>query len=375
MRRAAVLATPLLLLAACTSSGGFRTTPPSPPPTAPQSAPSTPLPSPSDSTLTGKGAKIGLILPDASSRWRTAEHAALQSACAAANLDCVIEDAGGSAPAMASIAADMQASGVRILVLVPLDRRSTAAVERTARSNGVLTVEYDRHVPNGSAAAFVRPDTRETGRLIGDGVTACRPAGDPTGGVPYLRVDAPAKRVGVAAQQAATRRIVRQTPGWQLIAAVPAHDGPTARAAVGPLLRNFVGVRAVLAPSDGTAAGVIAALAAQHRAGDVAVSGNGATVVGLQHVLAGTQCFTVYHPPAAGAAALAKVLVRLVNYRPVNTAGSLPAAGGRRTALVQYSGAQIVTRDDVKAVIDSGYVRRGDVCSGAYAARCAAAGI
>jgi D-xylose transport system substrate-binding protein len=42
---------------------------------------------------------------------------------------------------------------------------------------------------------------------------------------------------------------------------------------------------------------------------------------------------------------------------------------------VQYGGARIVTKDGVKAVVDSGYVRREDVCTGAYAARCTAAGI
>jgi D-xylose transport system substrate-binding protein len=154
-----------------------------------------------------------------------------------------------------------------------------------------------------------------------------------------------------------------------------AHDAPSARAAVRPMLRNFTGLRAVLTPSDGTAAGAIAALTARHRAGDVAVTGNGATVVGLQHVLAGTQCFTVYHPPAPGARALVKTLLRLVTFRPVNTARTLPAANGHRTALVQYGGARIVRRSNVKDVIDSGYVRREDVCTGVYAARCTAAGI
>jgi D-xylose transport system substrate-binding protein len=105
------------------------------------------------------------------------------------------------------------------------------------------------------------------------------------------------------------------------------------------------------------------------------VSGNGATVLGLQHVLAGTQCFTIYHPPAVGAQALAATLVRLVNFQPVVGDRTVPAARGRRTRVVEYGGAQIIGKADVKSVIDAGFADRAAVCTIALAADCAAAGV
>jgi D-xylose transport system substrate-binding protein len=318
-------------------------------------------------------AKIGLILPDLSSRWRGGELTALQASCIAAHLDCVVENARGSAAAMATIADQLVTSGIRILVLVPIDAKSAATIERDARRNGVLTVEYDHHVPGGSAAAFVRPDTAATGRLLGEGLTHCPQVAQ--GAVAYARIDAPTTRVGAAVQRNAYSRVLDRTPGWSLAAAGTAGDAASARAATASILRNFSGVQAVLATSDSTAAGVISALAARHRAGQVAVSGNGATVLGLQQVLAGTQCFTIYHPPVIGAKALAATMVRLTHFQRVVSSRSVAAAHGRRTPVVEYGGAQLVTPTRVKAIIAAGYARRSDVCTAQYAAACTAAGI
>jgi D-xylose transport system substrate-binding protein len=318
-------------------------------------------------------AKIGLILPDLSSRWRGGELTALQAACIAAHLDCVIENAQGSAAAMATLADQLVTSGIRILVLVPIDPKSAATIERDVRRKGVLTVEYDHHVPGGSAAAFIRPDTAETGRLLGEGLTQCPQVAQ--GAVAYARIDAPTTRVGAAVQRNAYSRVLDRTPGWSLAAAGTASDAASARTAAGSILRNFSGVQAVLATSDSTAAGVISALDARHRAGQVAVSGNGATVLGLQQVLAGTQCFTIYHPPVIGAKALAATLVRLVHFKHLVSPRSVAAAHGHRTPVIEYGGAQLVTRSRVKAIIAAGYAQRGDVCTAQYAAACTAHGI
>lgn len=376
MRTAALVAAAALLLAGCTSSPAG---PPSPSPSPsrsrsrPAPPPVTPSPASTPSLLNGMDTKIGVILPDRSPRWRTGEPAALHAACVATHLDCVFANARGSATAMASIADQLISSGVRILVLVPVDGPSAATVERDARRNGVLTVEYDQHAPHGAAAAFVRPDTAQTGRLLGEGLTHCPQVAH--GAVPYVRIDAPANRVGAATQGAAYRRVLERTPGWSLAVARTAGATGSARAVMAPVLHEFAGVRAVLATSDSTAAGVIAALRARHRARRVAVSGNGATVFGLQHVLAGTQCFTIYHPPAVGAKALTATLLRLVHFQHIVSSQSVPAAGGRRTPVVLYGGAQLVTRNRVKAVIAAGYASRADVCTPAYAAACRAAGI
>ena len=371
--RTAAAAAILLLLTACTSSSGARPQPsrsrslPGPVP------PGTPAPTGTPSVPDGKGAKIGVILPDHSARWSHGEQTALRDACTAARLDCVIENAGGSPAEMASLAANMQTAGVRILVLVPIDAHFAGAIERTARRAGVLTVEYDQHVMHGSAAALVRPDTSDTGRLLARGLIRARRSR-----TARCRTSASMRR---SAGSAARRRA---PPTGACCARRPVGRSPRRRRRGRPDRARSGGtdpaqlLRSARGPGHQRQHRVRrhhgAHRAAAGRVG-VAVSGNGATVLGLQHVLAGTQCFTIYHPPAVGAQALAATLVQLVNFQPVVGHHTVPAAKGRRTPVVEYGGGQIIKKADVKSVIDAGFADRAAVCTIAYAADCAAAGV
>ena len=66
-------------------------------------------------TVDGKGAKVGIILPDTTSspRWITADPTALKQQCKKYNLDCDIQNAGGSASKMQTIAQQMTATRSR----------------------------------------------------------------------------------------------------------------------------------------------------------------------------------------------------------------------------------------------------------------------
>ena len=66
----------------------------------------------SGGAIDGKGAKVGIILPDTTSspRWVTADPEALKANCEKLNLDCNIQNAGGSASKMQTIARQMTSS-------------------------------------------------------------------------------------------------------------------------------------------------------------------------------------------------------------------------------------------------------------------------
>jgi D-xylose transport system substrate-binding protein len=98
-----------LALAACSSSGGGGGGTSNPP--ANSNPASTPVSTPSSSSsgggaIDGKGAKVGIILPDTTSspRWVTADPTALKAACTTYNLSCDIQNADGSASKMKTIA-------------------------------------------------------------------------------------------------------------------------------------------------------------------------------------------------------------------------------------------------------------------------------
>src|SRR4051812_14550400 len=90
-------------------------------------------------TIDGKGAKVGIILPDTTSspRWVTADPTALKADCAKYNLDCNIQNAGGSASKMQTIARQMEADKIKVLMIVNLDPASGAKIEQEAAKNGV----------------------------------------------------------------------------------------------------------------------------------------------------------------------------------------------------------------------------------------------
>ena len=69
----------------------------------------------------------------------------------------------------------------------------------------------------------------------------------------------------------------------------------------------------VYAANDGLAGSVISILEKNERAGQVPVTGQDATVEGLQNILAGTQCMTVYKSAKEEAGALAEAAIALAN--------------------------------------------------------------
>src|SRR5256885_8145527 len=96
-----------LVLSACASSKKKTNT--SAPPggnTSAPSAPSSPSSSSSGGALDGKGAKVGIILPDtkSSQRWAGADRIALTAACKRDNLNCNIQNAQGNPTTMKTIA-------------------------------------------------------------------------------------------------------------------------------------------------------------------------------------------------------------------------------------------------------------------------------
>ena len=134
-------------------------------------------------------------------------------------------------------------------------------------------------------------------------------------------------------------------------------------------------VDGVLAANDGLGGSVISVLEENGLAGQVPVTGQDATVEGLQNVLAGTQCMTVYKSAKLEAGALADAAIALVNGEEAETTGTTEdATGGRDVPSILLTPVSI-TKDNVKDVIDDGGQSAADVCAGDYAAACTEAGI
>jgi len=329
-----------------------------------------------DSGSSSAEGKVGVILPDTESsvRWESSDRPALEAAFKEAGVEYDIQNAEGDAEKMTTIADGMIADGVTVLAIVNLDSESGAAIEEKAASQGVKTIDYDRLTLGGSADYYVSFDNSKVGALQGQGLADC--LGDKDANIVYLNgspTDNNATLFAAGAHEVLDAISTYTIVGEQ---AVPDWDNEQAVTIFEQLYTQADGkVDGVLAANDGLGGAAISVLEENGLAGQVPVTGQDATVEGLQNVLAGTQCMTVYKSAKLEAGALADAAIALVNGEEAETTGTTEdATGGRDVPSILLDPVSI-TKDNVKDVIDDGGQSAADVCAGDYAAACTEAGI
>ncbi len=134
-------------------------------------------------------------------------------------------------------------------------------------------------------------------------------------------------------------------------------------------------IQGVLAANDGLAGAVINVLKKKKLNGKVPVTGQDATVEGLQNILAGDQCMTVYKeikPEAQEAASLAIKLFR--GEKPKTKDQQKDVESGAYVPFVKLT-PQAITKANLDVPIKAGFVDRKSVCKGKFEALCEDAGI
>ncbi len=319
--------------------------------------------------------KIGVILPDTESsvRWETADRPELTAAFKEAGVDYDIQNAQGDADKMAQIADSMIASGVTVLAIVNLDNASGAAIEQKAKEQGVATIDYDRLTLGGSAEYYVSFDNVKVGELQGQGLATC--LGDKKANIVYL--DGSPDDSNATSFSNGAHSVLDKITNYKKVAeqAVPKWDNKQAGVIFEQMYTQQKGkIDGVLAANDGLGGAAISILDKNQLAGKVPVTGQDATVEGLQNVLAGTQCMTVYKSAKLEAGALSKLAIGLAKGEKGETNGTVKDAEGGRDVPSVLLDPVSITKDNVKAVIDDGGQTAADVCKG-FEKQCSAAGI
>jgi D-xylose transport system substrate-binding protein len=120
-------------------------------------------------------------------------------------------------------------------------------------------------------------------------------------------------------------------------------------------------VDAVLAPNDGTAGGCIQALAAQHLAGKVPITGQDAELAGAIRVVQGTQSMTVFKDTRALAKKAIEMAEDLANGKAIDTQGKVVNNNKKDVPSVLLTPV-IVTKDNLdQTLIASGYLKKEQV--------------
>jgi D-xylose transport system substrate-binding protein len=320
--------------------------------------------------------KVGVILPDTESsvRWETADEPLLSQAFEDAGIAYDIQNAEGDAERMATIAEQMITGGVTVLAIVNLDSASGARIEKDAEAQGVQTIDYDRLTLGGVADYYVSFDNVEVGRLQGEGLKQC--LGDRAANIAFLNGSPDDNNATLFSQGA--HEVLDPVGGYTKVAeqAVPDWDNAEAATIFEQMYtQNNGNIDGVLAANDGLGNAAVSILERQGRAGDVPVTGQDATLEGLQNILAGKQCMTVYKPIAAEADALAETAIALINGEKPNTTGTVTdPEGGREVPSVLLQPVSIF-RDNVNRVVEDDFVSTQDLCKGQFEAECNEVGI
>jgi len=325
---------------------------------------------------------IGVILPDSATsvRWETADRRFLQAAFEAAGVDYDIQNAQGDRTQFQTIADQMLTSGVNVLMIVNLDSGTGQAVLDKATTQGVATIDYDRLTLGGDAAYYVSFDNVRVGQLQGEGLVQCladQGVEEPV--VAYLN-GAPTDNNATLFKEGYDSVLAPMFESGEYQKGpdqdVPEWDNTQAGTIFEQMMTQTDNeVDGVLAANDGLGNAAISVLRRLGLNGSIPVTGQDATVGGLQNILAGDQCMTVYKAVEQEANAAADLAIALANGEQPDTGQSdTDPESGREVPAVLLE-PQSIFQDNVKDVVDDGYVSAEELCDGDFAALCADAGI
>jgi len=335
----------------------------------------------------GKGS-VAAILPDTVSSARYTEFDApyLAQAFALAGLSASqysVVNAQGSDSTQLSDAQEAITKGASVLIVDPLDSGVGAQIETYAKSHGVQVVDYDRLTLGGQRQYYVSFNNTYVGTLLGKGLVSCigtehvaKPnvlvmRGAPTDNNATLFANG---YDAVLAPFFANKSYVDVgTPAgtW---------DPPTAESEFQQEFTAHKNINSVVTPNDENAAPIIHYLQTQGvKAKTFPVTGQDATLVGLQNILAGYQCGTVYkaiYLEAQAATALA-MYIRAGKTPPASLVNgtTLDSQESKQVPSVLLKPTWVTTSNMNATVIADQFVPAQQLCVGSYAAACKAAGI
>jgi D-xylose transport system substrate-binding protein len=343
----------------------------------------------SDSATTSNGGSesiagdvgIGVILPDtkSSARWSTSDPAFLQAAFEKAGVKAQIVNAEGDKERFKQLADTLLDKGAKVLIIANLDAASGKAVIQDAHSRNVPVIDYDRLTLNGAADYYVSFDNERVGWLQATELKKCLDAknvgnpvvaslnGSPTDNNAFLFKDG---YDSVLNGYFDTGELVKGPDQY-----VAEWDNDEGREIFSLMLKQYPSLNGVLAANDGLGNAAIEVLREKGLNGKVQVTGQDATIEGLQNILAGDQCMTVFKDVKLEANAAAELAVSLFQGKKQSLPDKLkdPESG----AYVQFKKLEpkAITIKNIKTVVDADFVDVNKLCNAKFKKACRDAGV
>jgi D-xylose transport system substrate-binding protein len=328
-------------------------------------------------------AKVGVILPDAASspRWENNDRPALQEQIEAAGYEAIIQNASADETKFASLCDSMINQGVNVLMIVNLSSESGAACQQKAKDAGIPSIDYDRLTLGGSADYYVSFDNVEVGRLMGEGLTKCLDDagkaqaniaminGDPTDNNAALFKSGYVEALKPKVDSGDYKVVGDQTGEW---------DATVAQTTFEQIFTQNDGkIDGVISANDTMAGGIVTVLENNKLAGEVPVTGQDASDEGLQRVIAGTQCGTVFKNVDLEAEAAAKLAIAILKGEGAEDLvnGEVEDTQAGKMVKSVFATPVWITQDNINEPFDAGYTTVDKVCTGDVAAACTELGL
>jgi D-xylose transport system substrate-binding protein len=338
----------------------------------------------SDSSSSSSSSKksagtVAVLLPDSksSTRWETVDRPFLKKAFDAAGVKSVITNAEGDKSAQQQQAEQAITNGAKVLLLVNLDSGSGAAIAANAKSQGVKVIDYDRLTLKGDSDYYVSFDNPQVGKLQGQGLVDCLGSlkgqaiaelnGSPTDNNATLFANGYNSVVDPLYKAGKLKKAADQS--------VPDWDNQKALTIFEQMLQKTSNkIDGVLAANDGLGNAAISALKAR-KLKQIPVTGQDATLEGIQNILNGDQCMTVYKAIKKETDASAALAISLLKgEKPTGVTSSVNNGNKDVPAILEEPVA--VTKDNIKDYIgEADFPKKEDICAGKVAAKCSAAGL
>jgi D-xylose transport system substrate-binding protein len=319
---------------------------------------------------------VCVLLPDTKSsvRWEQFDRPGFAKAFKKASLTASIVNALNDPQKQLAQAEQCISDGAKVGIITSLDTGTSIAIQKKFSAAGGKTIDYDRQIVGGTGSVYITFDGNQVGRIQARGVLAgmkAKKTYGPNGVVAQLwggPTDANAFWFKSGNDDVLNplfkKKAVKKGPAKF----VPEWDSKNAQTIFEQMLvRTNNNIQGVVGANDNIAGAVVATLKAKGLK-PIPLSGQDATVQGVQNIISGWQTNTVYKYVPAETNAAAAAAVALFKGKKPKSNSTRPNGKKKQPTLVipVYS----ITKANYTRLFKDKFLKKSDVCSGQYKKYC-----
>ena len=317
--------------------------------------------------------QVCVLLPDTKSsvRWVQFDAPDWAKALKKAHLTYSITNALNDPQKMVSQADSCLSRGAKVAIVTDIAQGTSIAIEKKFAKAGGQSIDYDRQVVGGIAKVYVTFDGKAVGAAQARGVVnklkgKSKPVVAELWGGPtdqnafWFKSGNDAVLNPLFKRGKLTKGPQQFVPLWLATNAQPIFEQM--------LLKTNNKIDGAIAANDNIAGAVVAALKAK-KLKPIALSGQDATVQGVQNIISGWQSMTVYKYVPAEVGAAAKAVVALLKHKKVPGINGFRKNGSKKEPTVALPVVSI-TKANYTRLFKDKFLKKSDVCVGEFAQYC-----